>query len=259
MSDHDAPPADPDELDFTDDENVVEIGESRYVVGTNGRPNVGRSQPDRAAGDDSAFRPADPENPDARRPPGGGQAESAAAGGASGQQRGGGGQGGHGGGRQGGGRGDRAPTGRGGQAAGGQPPGTQAPGGHAGGNAQRGGAPAVDRQAVSRWLASSFDDDGFTYGIDATLHVDGETTRQRMVSNDVTATFDALVSWFAANAGPNSPTPEALGLLLVAADTTVDVPPVAIKRFATSQGLTASDSIGDLVRAAEENGGFRIE
>jgi len=112
---------------------------------------------------------------------------------------------------------------------------------------------------VSRWLASSFDDDGFTYGIDATLHVDGETTRQRMVSNDVTATFDALVSWFAANAGPNSPTPEALGLLLVAADTTVDVPPVAIKRFATSQGLTASDSIGDLVRAAEENGGFRIE
>jgi len=75
---------------------------------------------------------------------------------------------------------------------------------------------------VSRWLASSFDDDGFTYGIDATLHVDGDTTRQRMVSNDVTATFDSLVSWFASNAGPSSPTPEALGLLLVASETTVD-------------------------------------
>lgn len=112
---------------------------------------------------------------------------------------------------------------------------------------------------MSRWLASSFDDDGFTYGIDATLHVDGDTTRQRMVSNDVTATFDSLVSWFASNAGPSSPTPEALGLLLVASETTVDVPPVAIKRFAASQGLTASDSIGDLVRAAEEANGFRIE
>jgi len=117
----------------------------------------------------------------------------------------------------------------------------------------------VDRQAVSRWLATSFDNDGFTYGIDATLHVDGDTTRQRMVSNDVTATFDSLVSWFASNAGPNSPTPEALGLLLVASETTVDVPPVAIKRFAVSQGLSASDTIGDLVRAAEDTGGFRIE
>ena len=268
MSDHDAPPADPDELNFTDDENVVEIGESRYVVGTNGRPKVRRSQPDRAAEDDSAFRPADPENPDARRPPGGQRAEGAGGGAASGQQQGPGGRSGHAeqggrasghGGQAAGGRGGQAPGGRGQQAAGGQPAGAQAPGGRAGGGARRGGAPAVDRQAVSRWLASSFDNDGFTYGIDATLHVDGETTRQRMVSNDVTATFDALVSWFASNAGPNSPTPEALGLLLVAADTTVDVPPVAIKRFATSQGLTASDTIGDLVRAAEENGGFRIE
>ena len=45
MSDHDAPPADPEELDFTDDESVVEIGEGRYVVGTNGRPNVGSGRP----------------------------------------------------------------------------------------------------------------------------------------------------------------------------------------------------------------------
>jgi hypothetical protein len=121
------------------------------------------------------------------------------------------------------------------------------------------GPSQVDRQAVSRWLANSFDGDGFDYGIDATLHANGDTTRQRMVSNDVTATFDSLVTWFASNAGPSSPTPEALGLLLVASETTVDVPPVAIKRFAASQGLTASDSIGDLVRAAEEAGGFRIE
>ncbi|OYR82936.1 hypothetical protein DJ72_08450 [Halorubrum distributum] len=35
MSDDHAVPAHPDELDFTDDENVVEIGEGRYAVGTN--------------------------------------------------------------------------------------------------------------------------------------------------------------------------------------------------------------------------------
>jgi hypothetical protein len=209
MSDHDAPPANPDELDFTDDENVVEIGESRYVVGTNGRPNVRRSQPDRAPADETGFTSADPENPGERRPPdpGGGRGAGAAGGGAGADtSRGGGGQ-------AGGGRADQ-PQGGAGRAQGsaGRPQGNHArdaPAGHRDHQQAGRSAPEVDRQSVSRWLANSFDDDGFTYGIDATLHVDGDTTRQRMVSNDVTATFDSLVSWFASNAGPSSPTPEA--------------------------------------------------
>jgi len=266
MSDHDAPPADPEELDFTDDESVVEIGESRYVVGTNGRPNVGRSRSDRSPADETGFTSADPANPAERRSP----APDAA------QGPGGGGAGGGGGARGGADVGAETPHPTDGRAQGGAAgqPQSGAPGaGRQRGNRAQAGnrgqgsapvthsqsAPEADRQSVSRWLASSFDDDGFTYGIDATLHVDGDTTRQRMVSNDVTATFDSLVTWFASNAGPSSPTPEALGLLLVASETTVDVPPVAIKRFAASQGLTASDSIGDLVRAAEDADGFRIE
>ena len=230
MSDHDAPaadpdapPADPEELDFTDDESVVEIGESRYVVGTSGRPNIRRAQPDQRPGDETGFTSADPESPGERRSPGSGGAQRAAEG-----------------------DGTRRAQGDRGQDA-------------ADRTQNDRGASQVDRQAVSRWLATSFDGDGFSYGIDATLHVDGDTTRQRMVSNDVTATFDSLVTWFASNAGPSSPTPEALGLLLVASETTVDLPPVAIKQFAASRGLTASDSIGDLVRAAEEADGFRIE
>jgi hypothetical protein len=227
MSDHDAPatdadvaPADPEELDFTDDESVVEIGKGRYVVGTNGRPNVKRAQTSGQSADETGFTAADPASPAERQPPGANPHADTAGASVAGQ------------GAPGQGRPERSPAGTG---------------------------ATVDRQAVSRWLASSFDDDGFAYGIDATLHADGETSRQRMVSNDVTATFDSLVTWFASNAGPNSPTPEALGLLLVASETTVSVPPVAIKRFAASQGLTASDSIGDLVRAAEEAGGFQIE
>ncbi|MDV7350405.1 hypothetical protein R3751_11555 [Halorubrum distributum] len=247
MSDDDAMPADPDDLDFTDDENVVEIGEGRYVVGTNGRPNVGRSRGQRRAppDDDSGFTAADPASPEERRPAGDDPRSSAAGPGVGerGQQG-----GGHpGGGQQSGGQ----PSG------GGQPPPNAAQG--KGRSQSATGGNAVDRQAVSRWLANSFDGDGFDYGIDATLHANGDTTRQRMVSNDVTATFDTLITWFASNAGPSSPTPEAIGLLLAASETTVDIPPVMIKRFAASQGLSASDSIGDLVRAAEEEGGFRIE
>jgi len=242
-TDPDAPPADPDELDFTDDESVVEIGERRYVVGTNGRPNVGRSQPNRAPAEETVFTAANPANPAERQPPGG-DPRANAAGPGSDQ------------GHATGTAGQRAGRGNAGAAAGQQ----AAPGNAAAAKQRQPAANSgVDRQAVSRWLATSFDDDGFAYGIDATLHADGDTSRQRMVSNDVTATFDSLVSWFASNAGPDSPTPEALGLLLVASETTVDIPPVAIKRFAASQGLSATDSIGDLVRAAEEAGGFRIE
>ncbi|WP_434521204.1 DUF7500 family protein [Halorubrum sp. AS12] len=247
MSDDEALPTDPDELDFTDDENVVEIGEGRYVVGTNGRPNVGRSRGQRRAppDDDSGFTTADPANPDERRPAGDDPRASAAGPGV----------------------GERGQPASGqpgsGQPADGQPPGDGQPPPNAAQGQRRNrsaaGGDAVDRQAVSRWLADSFDGDGFAYGIDATLHANGDTTRQRMVSNDVTATFDTLISWFASNAGPSSPTPEAIGLLLAASETTVDIPPVMIKRFAASQGLSASDSIGDLVRAAEDAGGFRID
>ncbi|ELZ54654.1 MULTISPECIES: DUF7500 family protein [Halorubrum] len=254
MSDDEALPADPEELDFTDDENVVEIGDGRYVVGTNGRPNVGRSRGQRRAppaDDDSGFTAADPANPSDRRPAGDDPQASAAGPGVGERGQPTGGQP-NAGGQPGGGR----------QSGGGPPGGGQPPPNAAGGqrrNQSATGGDAVDRQAVSRWLADSFEGDGFAYGIDATLHANGDTTRQRMVSNDVTATFDTLISWFASNAGPSSPTPEAIGLLLAASETTVDVPPVMIKRFAASQGLSASDSIGDLVRAAEEQGGFRIE
>ena len=215
MSDDDAPAADPDELDFTDDERVAEIDEGRYVVGTDGRPNVRPSRPDPPA-DDSGFRaPAEPKRA-SERDPTGVDPRASTSGGDTGRE----------------GDGNGAGTDAGDE---------------------------VDRQAVSRWLAGSFEDDGFEYGLDATLHVEGETSRHRMVSNDVAATFDTLVSWFASNAGSDSPPPEVLGLLLVAADTPVDLPPVAIKRFAASQGLAADDSIADLIRAAEEAGGLRIE
>jgi hypothetical protein len=200
MSDDEAPPADPEDLDFTDDENVAEIGEGRYVVGTDGRPNLDGSGSGPAAADasDRAGR-RDPADPTASSGPAGASV--------SGQ----------------------------------------------------GAGEPVDKAAVNRWLTGSFDNDGFEYGIDLTVSAEGQTARNRMISNDVTATFDTLLSWFVANAGPESPPSEALGLLLVAADTSVELPPEAIQQFAADQGLSADDSIGDLMRAAENAGGFRIE
>ena len=232
MSDDDAPPADPDELDFTRDERVAEIDEGRYVVGTDGRPNVrgrgagadaGAADDAAPADDGSAFTAGEPKRPAEREP----TTE------------------------------DPAPAPSAGAGAGGQAGGQ---GGSANAaNAGTAGDSAVDAGAVSRWLASSFDDDGFRYGFDATLHAEGDTSRHRMVSNDVTATFDTLVSWFAMNAGREAAPAEALGLLLVAADTPVQYPEGALKRYVARKGLSPDDSIGDLLRAVEADGGLRLD
>lgn len=270
MSDDDTPPADPDELDFTKDERVAEIDDGRYVVSTNeGGPNVDRTEParedpaeetrpqdDPTREDESPFNaPTEPKDAAKRkstsarasgRGNSGARSESDAnpnrgsaatdATGANAPSNG----------RASGASRDTPQSGAGGSS-----------GGGSAGSSSRGDG--VDSGDVSRWLAGSFDDDGFTYGFDATLHAEGDTTRHRMVSNDVTATFDTLVSWFAMNAGREAPPAEALGLLLVAADSPVQFPVGTLKRYVAKQGLSPDDSIGDLLEAVERDGGLRID
>jgi len=84
MSDHDAPAADPDaaagrprraRLHRRRDRRRDR--ESRYVVGTNGRPNVGRARP-RIRPPTRRDSPPPIRNPAARRPPGGASRANAA-------------------------------------------------------------------------------------------------------------------------------------------------------------------------------------
>lgn len=116
----------------------------------------------------------------------------------------------------------------------------------------------VDAAAVSRWLASSVSDTGFDYGFDATVSMEGEVSRHRMQSDDVTEAFETLAVWFARNASDADPE-RALGVLLSAADTSVELPPSLIRRAAVEHDLSADDSIGDLLRAVRETGHVTLE
>ncbi|WP_430504071.1 DUF7500 family protein [Haloparvum sp. PAK95] len=180
---------DPDDLDFSDDERVREIDESRYVVSAgDGAPNPPSSDgtTDADSGDDAdATATAD---------------ESA------------------------------GPAGNG-----------------------------VRAEDVSRWLTASFRDDGFTYGFDATLSVGDDVVRHRMVSNDVTTTFDTLLTWFSRNVGETTPPAEVLGILFAASNTPVQYPPGTLERYVADHGLSPDDSIADLLEVAEAHGGLRID
>jgi|GEM_PF-511810 len=128
------------------------------------------------------------------------------------------------------------------------------------GNVRR-GAPreGLDSAAVRRHLARSLSEPDFQYGFDATLTADDETSRHRMVSDDLPTTFETLVTWFAQSVGGDTSPERALGLLLAKSDTSVELPPDLIRKVAVEHGLSADDSIGDLLGAAREEGSITME
>ncbi|MFB6078474.1 MAG: hypothetical protein ABEJ80_05805 [Halarchaeum sp.] len=118
---------------------------------------------------------------------------------------------------------------------------------------------SVDDAAVSRWLATSFAENGFSHGFDATVKVDGAVSRHRMVSNDVTATFETLVLWYVRQVSGTTPPEETLGLLLASSDFTTRFPPQTLQHLLEAYDLSPEDSIADLVAAVDEAGGFDVD
>ncbi|WP_313692661.1 DUF7500 family protein [Halorarum halobium] len=277
--DHAAPALDPDDLDISRSEYVRELGEDRYVVSAGGGPpraprsgepdeqrdatedrtpersgeqrtrsvaeeaearvDVAPSDPKQGGGNEPGNRP---ESGSARSEPGGtGGATDADAGSPTsppkraaeprrGVKRG-------------------APTGRNAGSETDPAPGT---GTKTGGD--------VDAAAVGRWLAESLSDTEYAYGFDATVTMNDEATRHRMVSNDVSAVFETLALWFARSAGGDDMPPErALAILLAEMEAEVTLPTVALEDAVARHGLSAEDSIGDLLAAAERENGLTLE
>lgn len=118
---------------------------------------------------------------------------------------------------------------------------------------------AVTHAQVSRWLAGSFEDTGFTYGFDATLAVEDEVVRHRLVSNDLPTTFETLVTWFIQNSTANATTEEALGILLDASDLRVTYPTASLRHTMNAHGLGPNDTIGEFLAAIEADGGIHFD
>ncbi|QHS17080.1 hypothetical protein GWK26_07950 [haloarchaeon 3A1-DGR] len=217
---------DPDDLDFTRDERVTEIDDGRYVVSAgDGPPRVPRDE-DSLADLLNEVTDADESVAEAAADAAADAATADAAAEAAADES--------------------SPTAAGPDA------------GDTGGRNDRSRG-AVTSQDVSRWLAASFEGDGFAYGFDATLSVDDEVVRHRMVSNDVTAAFETLLTWFTRHAASEAPPDEALGILVAAAELPVQYPPGTLERYLDRHDLDPEDSIADLLRVAEAHGGLRID
>lgn len=286
------PGVDPDDLDISDSEYVRELGEDRYVVSAGSRPP--RSPPEGAGeGDgperipdvpeaarqaDRATDPAgptppepapDPESSPARDAVPSRDADPAASGGASGASAG----------PTAGSSAGSAdglpddPTRAGNPATGSRSPseGRSSPDERPASHERRGAPrdagdgsggeappPELDAGAVGRWLAASLADSEFAYGFDATLALDGRTARHRMASDDVGETFETFVTWFADAAAGDTPTADALGILLAGMDTGPRLPPNAVRAALADLGVSRDDSVAELVAAVERADGLRL-
>jgi hypothetical protein len=74
----------------------------------------------------------------------------------------------------------------------------------------------------------------------------------------VVTTFENLLTWYVREVGRDTPVEEALGILLLEASVPVQFPTDALESVVEREGLSADDSVADLLAAVERRGGLRL-
>lgn len=88
------------------------------------------------------------------------------------------------------------------------------------------------------------------YGIDIVARFDGNTVRHRTASNDVVASFENLLRWYARNVTDETPTDEVIEILLTESNFTSSSSNLA--DLLDSHDLDESNSIAELVDAISD-------
>lgn len=111
---------------------------------------------------------------------------------------------------------------------------------------------------VYSWLAQRASNANAVYGFDVTGKFGDRVLHQELYSNDVTATFENLIVWFAQHAGEDTSVEEVLGILLMEANVPIKYPAPTLHALIEDAGLTPNDSIQELLDAVVESGEFRF-
>lgn len=115
-----------------------------------------------------------------------------------------------------------------------------------------------DGEFVTEWLAESFADNGFEYGFDLTVDVEGEVNRHRMVSNDIAATLETLLLWYARQTNDELAPEEVLGILLASTDVPLRYPARSVHNLVDHYDISPEDSVGDLLAAVGREGALTV-
>jgi hypothetical protein len=107
----------------------------------------------------------------------------------------------------------------------------------------------VSPEAARSLLAEELGRTNAKYGLDVVARFEGEPLRHRTVSNDVVATFENLVLWYARHVADETPADEVIEILL--RESTFDTPKTTpnLKQLLEKYDLAKTDSIQLLVNA----------
>lgn len=114
-----------------------------------------------------------------------------------------------------------------------------------------------DADAIHGWLADRLEATDTRYGFDITAIFEGSVVRQELFSNDVIATFENLLVWYAQHVGGDTPAEDVLGILLAESGTPIRLPPDTIEAITEGYGLERGDRVADLHEAVRREGGLR--
>lgn len=111
-----------------------------------------------------------------------------------------------------------------------------------------------DRTAARNALIEYVETRDSRHGFVAVGSFDGRVGGAEAFGDDLPAVFGELVDWYAANVDAATPPAEVLGILLLAADVPVEYPTRALERLVAAHGLSADDSVDDLLTAVGAEG-----
>jgi hypothetical protein len=97
------------------------------------------------------------------------------------------------------------------------------------------------------------------YGFEAAAQFEGDVRRERVVSDDVTEAFEALLSWYARGTSEETPRRDVVGILLADSDLPVRLPASAVEGAVRAYDVSPDDSVADLLAAIRASGGLELD
>jgi hypothetical protein len=110
---------------------------------------------------------------------------------------------------------------------------------------------------ILRELSDELDAVDQPHGFAVAARFDGDVSRHAVLSDDLAAMFEELLTWTASRIDDDTPPEEILGILLLASGRSVRFPLRTFDAVVSEHGLSYDDSIADLARSLADDG-FRV-
>lgn len=210
----------PEELDFTREREVAELEEGRFVIGTEGEPDVEQTGTGRAGGSGASTQSGS----------NAGTADETSESNSA----------------------TTSDPGRGSASGTGVEDGSGRKGRTREGSETR----SLTGSEVKRWLSRELARTDSQYAYRIAAKTEENISHQQLASDDVNMAFDGLLMWYAQHVGGDTAVEEALGILLSRSNIRVRYPVAGFIAYLERHGLGPDDDISELLQKIREEGGF---